>query len=73
MLDGRQGRLAVTKGVVERLPKASDPGWLESLVALDHEGEERYMASIDIFHEVHCLVGTLNAFVYGRSLINDNS
>ena len=56
MLDGRQGRLAVTSDVVERLEKASDPGWLDSLVTLNHGGEERYMATLDIFHEVHCLV-----------------
>ena len=56
MLDGRQGRLAVTSDVVERLEKASDPGWFESLVTLNHDGEERYMATLDIFHEVHCLV-----------------
>ena len=56
MIDARQGTLAVSRDIVKQLPKASDPEWLDSVVSLYHNGEERYMASLEIFHQVHCLV-----------------
>jgi len=57
MLDGRQGTLAVPKEAVDRLAMASDPEWLNSIVKLEHSGEEKYMANLEIFHYMHCLVG----------------
>lgn len=56
MLDGRLGRLSVPRHVVEQLDKASDNDWLDSIVKIEHDGEERYMANLEVFHNVHCLV-----------------
>ena len=56
MIDGTQGTLAVPKETILQMEKASDREWLDSVVKLKHNGEERYMASLEIFHQVHCLV-----------------
>ncbi|KAG9246876.1 hypothetical protein BJ878DRAFT_246986 [Calycina marina] len=55
MLDGRNGTLAVPRATVEKLGRSHEPGWMDSMVKLVHGGEERYMATLDIYHHVHCL------------------
>ena len=61
MLDGRRGRLAVSRDVIGKMIKASDSGWIDSLVYVEDNGERKYMASLDLFHEIHCLVSTFKA------------
>lgn len=59
MLDGQRGTMAVSRDVVERLAKSYDQPWLDSVVKLSHNGEEKYMAALEICHHVHCLVRML--------------
>jgi hypothetical protein len=59
MLDGRKGRLSVPRTAVENLDKAVDKQWLDSIVKIKHGDEERYMANLELFHNVHCLVRKL--------------
>jgi hypothetical protein len=61
MLDGRKGRLSVPRTAVENLDKAVDKQWLDSIVKIKHGKEERYMANLELFHNVHCLVSEKNA------------
>jgi hypothetical protein len=56
LLDGRQGRMTVSSSVVGKLNKAADEKWLKSMVTIPKDGEVRYMAALEIFHNLHCLV-----------------
>ncbi|KAJ5798675.1 uncharacterized protein N7503_006180 [Penicillium pulvis] len=54
-LDGRLGTLAVNRATVANLPLASDPEWINSIVRISHGDETRYMATLEMFHHIHCL------------------
>ncbi|GLA27767.1 hypothetical protein AnigIFM63326_004985 [Aspergillus niger] len=57
LLDGRQGTLAVDRDTVKRLPLASNPEWLNSLIPVrdGDQGQIKYMATLELFHHLHCL------------------
>ncbi|OAL31794.1 hypothetical protein AYO22_00664 [Fonsecaea multimorphosa] len=55
MLDGRNGTIAVSADVVDRISHLYTPEWKESLIRLSHGGETRYMGQIAMFHHLHCL------------------
>ncbi|KAG6004545.1 hypothetical protein E4U43_000717 [Claviceps pusilla] len=55
MLDGRNGTLGVTRSVAERLAKRYGQAWLDSTVRLRHQGQERFMAQLELNHQIHCL------------------
>ncbi|KIW86207.1 hypothetical protein Z517_01602 [Fonsecaea pedrosoi CBS 271.37] len=55
MLDGRDGTIAVSAEVVERIAPMYTSQWKDSLIQLSHGGETRYMGQIAMFHHLHCL------------------
>lgn len=71
MLDGRNGTLAVTRSVAERLAKRYGQAWLDSTVRLRHQGQERFMAQLELNHQIHCLVSwetCLHIYIYQSSM-----
>ncbi|KAI1317918.1 hypothetical protein F5Y16DRAFT_140255 [Xylariaceae sp. FL0255] len=53
-LDGTAVILSVSKEDIARARKIDDLAWLNTTVKLDNE-EGGYMATIDMFHQLHCL------------------
>ncbi len=55
-IDGTAAVLSVTKEEVAKANKIDDAVWFNSTVELDEDFGGGYMATIDLFHQLHCLV-----------------
>jgi hypothetical protein len=56
--DGGAVILGVTEDHIRNSRKASDEEWFNSTVRLDEMNGGQYMGTLEIFHQLHCLVCT---------------
>lgn len=55
-IDGTAVVLRVDESDIARARKIDDPAWFNTTVQLNHNGKQGYMATLDMFHQLHCLV-----------------
>lgn len=54
-VDGTAVVLSVSEEDIAKARKTDDPAWFNTTVKLK-DNKEGYMATIDMFHQLHCLV-----------------
>ncbi|KAF4504360.1 hypothetical protein G6O67_008518 [Ophiocordyceps sinensis] len=55
-IDGTSSIIAVDEGDIRRANKSSGQDWLNTTVEYGHVNGGGYMATLELFHQLHCVV-----------------